>query len=300
MRCFLLSGLFGVFFAVDIMSIHSEICKAFGAKASSYENHALAQTEIGLRLFERLDYLKIKPNYVLDLGCGSGNFTKLLAKKYPKAKIIGLDLTFLMLQESLKKQGWFHRWPLVNADMQQLPFASGVFDLVFANQVLHWGTSLPLVFRELNRVMRAEACLMFSTLGPDTFKELRQTWSLVDNFAHTNDFVDMHDIGDHLLHERFVDPVVDMEFLTLHYPNVQSLVKSLKAQGVRNIHTARNRGLTGKGDWKAFIQAWDILKTPEGKCPLSYEVVYGHAWKGNQGRGVSGIETFIPATVLKK
>ena len=282
------------------MNTCKEICKAFGRQAPVYEKHAIAQTEMGTRLFERLDYLKISPRYVLDLGCGSGYFTALLKKRYPKATVIGLDLVMDMLKVAKQKQGWFSKWPLVAADMQHLPFAAGTFDLVFANQVIHWAPSLSLVFSELNRVMQTGACLMFTTLGPDTFKELRQAFKASDNFSHTNDFQDMHEIGDNLMAQHFLEPVVDMEMLTLHYASVQSLLKSLKAQGVRNINPARNQGLTGKQAYQAFERAYEAFKTPEGKYPLSYEVVYGHAWKGNQGMGAQGKEVYIPVSSIGK
>ena len=284
-----------------MMNKTKEIGNAFNQNAINYEKAALVQHEIGERLFERLDYLKIAPRYVLDLGCGTGIFSKRLKKKYPDAQIVGLDLAYNMLVQSKKKQGlWRSKWPLINADMCSLPFASGVFDLVFANQVIHWSDPLSSVISELNRVMNPGACLMFSTLGPDTFKELAAAWASVDNYAHANHFADMHDVGDCLMAERFLDPVVDMESLTVHYSDLSKLLASLKAQGVRNINSQRNPGLTGRKIWQAFEKDYQNYCTPEGKYPLTYEVVYGHAWKGEQRRAGTGVETFIPVSAIRK
>lgn len=283
-----------------MMKLNTEICNAFNKHATDYEQSAKVQTEIGNRLFERLFYLKITPRYVLDLGCGTGIFTPLLKKHYPKAEIIALDLSYAMLLQSKKKQGFLRRWPLINGDMAHLPFADGVFDLIFANQAIHWTQPLGALFEELNRIMNRNGCLMFSTLGPDTFKELKQAWSGVDNYAHSNDFVDMHDIGDCLLAEHFLDPVVDMELLTVHYSSTKQLVQGLKAQGVRNINQERNKGLTGKQSWQAFARNYESLCTSEGKFPLTYEVVYGHAWKGEQRRKGNTTETFIPIEKIRR
>ena len=282
------------------MNVKTEICKTFNAHATQYEQAAKVQLEIGERLFERLEYLKIKPKYILDLGCGPGHFSQRLKKYYPDAQVVGLDLAYFMLKQAKAKQGWRKKWALVTGDMVSMPFASGVFDLVFANQVIHWSHPLSHVMGELNRVMKAEGCLMFSTLGPDTFRELRDAWATVDKFAHANDFVDMHDIGDSLLAEYFLDPVVDMEVLTAHYPSLPQLLHALKAQGVRNINPARNPGLTGKQSWCGFKQAVSAFCTEEGKFPLTYEVVYGHAWKGEQRRTDKGIETLISVDQLRK
>lgn len=283
-----------------MMSVNNEISKAFGKHASEYELAAKVQYEIGTRLFERLSYLKIAPQRILDLGCGPGTFSRELALLYPKAQIIGLDLAPAMLMQAKKKQGWRRKWSLVSADMLHMPFATGLFDLVFANQVIHWANPLAQVFREINRVMNVNGCFMFTTLGPDTFKEIRQSWSETNVFAHTNEFIDMHDIGDTLMAERFLEPVMDMELLSVHYESLAKLLKSLQAQGVKNINAQRNPGLTGKTAWQQFEKNYAELTTKQGKYPLTYEVLYGHAWKGEQRRTEHGTETFIPVSQIVK
>lgn len=284
---------------VAMMNEKNDICNAFNAHASEYQQFAKVQREIGDRLFERLHYLKIKPRLVLDLGCGPGTFSQRLKKHYPQAQVVGLDLAYAMLKQAKSNQGWLNKWGLVNADMTALPFSPGLFDLVFANQVIHWSNPLSAVMSEINRVMSPGGCLMFSTLGPDTFLELRQAFLTADEHAHVNDFPDMHDVGDCLLAEYFLDPVVDMEMLTAHYPSLSKLLRALKSQGVRNINPGRNSGLTGKTSWKRFEQAMSTFATYDGKFPLTYEVVYGHAWKGTQRRTDKGVETLISVSDLK-
>ncbi|MCL9685500.1 malonyl-ACP O-methyltransferase BioC [Legionella maioricensis] len=282
------------------MAVNNEISKAFNKHATEYELVAKVQREIGDRLFERLQYLKISPKRILDLGCGPGTFSRELTAMYPKAQVFGLDFAHGMLLEAKKKQSWRRKWSLVTADMKNMPFATGMFDLVFANQVIHWGSPLARVFRELNRVMNVNGCLMFTTLGPDTFKELKGAWAGVNQHAHVNEFVDMHDIGDCLMAEHFLEPVMDMELLSVHYETLPHLIKALKAQGVRNIHSARNQGLTGKTAWQQFEKNYATVQTDKGKYPLTYEVVYGHAWKGEQRRTGNGIETLIPVSQILK
>lgn len=281
------------------MKAESEICNSFNAHADEYEQYAKIQYEIGERLFDRLHYLKINPRYILDLGCGTGVFSRRLRQHYPKAEIIGLDLAVAMLKKAKEKQCFRKKWLLINGDMNQLPFPSGLFDLIFANQVIHWANSLPHIFGEMNRIMNPNGCFMFSTLGPDTFFELKNSWSH-DGYAHTNEFVDMHDIGDALLHARFLDPVVDMEMLGVRYKSLSQLLKALKAQGVRNVNPGRNRGLTGKRSFEKFKQSMLAFKTEAGHYPLSYEVIYGHAWKGMQYQSHKGTETLIPLSSLRK
>lgn len=285
-------------FLVVIMTLITEISKIFSKQAAEYEQAATVQAEIGQRLFDRLQYLKIAPKYILDLGCGPGSFSKQLAKRYPKAHIIGLDIAQAMLQQAKSKQSFRKKWSLTRANMQHLPFASGLFDLVFSNQALHWAYPLDTTFRELNRVMNVNGCFMFSTLGPDTFKEIKHAWAKVNAYAHTNEFMDMHDVGDVLMQEQFLDPVVDMEQLAVHYSSLSELIDSLKNQGVKNIHQRRNPGLTGKNNWQQFVSNFESLTTQTGKYPLSYEVVYGHAWKGANSKTSTGTETMIPISKI--
>jgi malonyl-CoA O-methyltransferase len=159
---------------------------------------------------------------------------------------------------------------------------------------------MPLLFREMNRVMKVNGCLLFSTLGPDTFKELNQAWAGINDHAHVNVFSDMHDIGDVLMAEHFLEPVMDMEYLTVHYGTLLQLLHSLKQQGVKNIHQRRNPGLTGKHSWLQFEQKYGEFRTTEGKYPLTYEVVYGHAWKGEQRKTAQGTETIIPISAIRR
>lgn len=279
------------------MNLNQEICKSFGLAATRYTAAAKVQHEIGERLFERLSYLKINPQYVLDLGCGPGLLTERLRQQYPQAVVIGLDLTYDMLREAQSCTGLSH---LIQADMHALPFAAQTFDLIFANQVVHWSPSFDVLLQSLYRVLRQDGCLMFSTLGPDTMHEVRSAFATVDQWSHTHDFIDMHDRGDALLAQQFLDPVVDMERLTLHYANLPSLLASLKAQGVRNIHSKRRAGLMSKQAFARFQAAMLAQQTPEGKIPLTYEVIYGHAWKGREKLLQQGDETFFSLDQLRR
>ena len=280
------------------MTIKQEIINSFSKSATSYDTLAKVQHEIGKRLLERLDYIKIEPKAVLDMGCGTAAFSKLLKKKYPNASIVSMDISHEMLKVAKKKQRWsLKRYRLCNADMEALPFKANSFDLVFSNQAVHWGSALELVFNEVNRAMCSDGLFIFSTLGPDTFKEIRQSWGKVDDFSHVNQFTDMHDVGDDLVKSFFADPVIDMEYITLKYSKLKKLFHDIKGQGVKNVTTMRRKGLTGKKAWAGFEKAYESLADSDKKYPLTYEVIYGHAWKGRMKN--KGSDTFIPISSLK-
>ncbi|WP_367606003.1 malonyl-ACP O-methyltransferase BioC [Legionella sp. W05-934-2] len=282
------------------MTRNVEIGKAFDRVATQYEKSAIIQQEIGNRLIERLDYLTITPTRILDLGCGVGQFSQALKKRYPKAHIVGIDLSYQMLNVAKLKQSWRSKWSLVGGDIATLPFANESFDLVFSNQAVHWVENVNALFSELHRIMAVNGCLMFSTLGPDTFKELSTVFKAIDDYEHVNIFQDMHDIGDSLLQAQWLDPVMDMEFITAQYASVNDLLKSLKRQGVKNIHPQRKLGLSGRQFLQQLSSLYQQTFAQAGKVPLTYEVVYGHAWRGELKSKTIGQDTFVPIDSIKR
>lgn len=250
----------------------------FERAAGSYDANAVLQREIGSRLLERLDFIKMQPQTVLDVGCGTGVLTEALLKRYKKARVIGVDVAQAMVAQTCQRGSWWRRPAGVCADAQHLPFPAHSADMLVSNLMLQWCNDLPTVFREWVRVLRPEGLLMFATFGVDTLQELRASWSQVDNFTHTSRFVDMHDVGDALLQAGFRDPVVDMEMLTLTYSEVRGLLRDLKGIGANNATVGRNQGLTGKARLQAFLQAYEQFRLADGRYPATYEVIYGHAW----------------------
>jgi malonyl-CoA O-methyltransferase len=163
-------------------------------------------------------------------------------------------------------------------DIEQLPFKDESIGMVWSNLTLQWCNDLDRTFREINRVLSTDGLIMFSTLGPDTLKELRHAFAQVDQYAHVNRFIDMHDIGDLLVHNRFATPVMDMEYITLTYNDVRSVMHDLKAIGAHTVVQGKRLGLTGKTKWQQVIAQYETLRA-NGKLPATFEVVYGHAWK---------------------
>src|SRR3990167_79884 len=194
------------------MNLSLQICKAFNRHAKTYAKHSIVQKEIGSQMLKRLAYFNIKPKNILDLGCGNAFCSAKLNKLYKDARVIGVDFSSQMLQEASIKST--SNLMLCCANILQLPFAANTFDLIFSNQVLHWVNPYTQFLQEAYRVLKPNGCLLFSTLGPDSFMELNKAWKEVDTFAHAHEFLDMHTIGDELLKLNFLDPVMDKEEIT--------------------------------------------------------------------------------------
>ena len=246
--------------------------------AGCYDEAAFLQREVGGRLLERLDFMKLAPAVIADVGCGTGLITAALMRKYRKARVIGLDLAPALVARARKRAPWLRALHGLCAEPEALPLASASCDLIFSNLALQWAPDLDRALAEFRRVLKPGGALLFSTLGPDTLVELRRSWAAADGYNHVNGFLDMHDIGDALMRVRLAEPVMDVERLTLTYPDVGGLMRDLGTLGARNVTLGRPRGLTGKGRLRAMRDAYERYRRPDGLLPVSCEVVYGHAW----------------------
>ena len=236
-------------------------------------------------MLERLDYMKLEPRRVLD--AGSGPPQRVLGKRYPKAEVVALDFSLEMLRSA---RGWFDFFRpkrSVCADLARLPLAPQSVDLVWSNMALHWLAEPLDAFKEFERVLAPQGLLMFSTLGPDTLKELRTA----AGEGRVHSFYDMHDVGDMLVAAGFSAPVMDMEMLTIAYPAADGLLNDLRASGQTSARTDRPRGLAGKA-FSARLRG--ALATS-----ASFEVVYGHAWK-RAARPETAGETAKTVRVFKR
>lgn len=273
--------------------------QSFERAAQHYDVAAVLQREVCKRLLERLDYIKLQPLRILDVGAGTGLGLAGLRERYPAAQIYALDIATAMLLEARKKQSWLHRWrrpvQCITADAEALPLADASIDLLFSNLTLQWCADLDQTFTEFRRVMKPGGLLMFTTFGPDTLKELRQCWAEIDGNTHVNRFIDMHDIGDALVRSRFAEPVMDMEMITMTYTDVISIMQDLKTIGAHNVTSGRARNLTGKGKLQKLITSYEQFRNDD-VLPVSYEVVYGHAWIADETMPSS---VQVPLTQLK-
>ncbi len=269
--------------------------RAFDHASHTYDRAAIVQGEIRGRLLERLDLVRLQPAAILDLGAGTGHASRALKRRYPSAQVIAIDLSERMLQESRRQQGWWQRFHPLVADAHKLPIRSASVDLVLSNLMLEWCQDPDAVFAEIRRALRPQGLLMFTTLGPDTLKELRDVWRRADRYTHVHRFIDMHDIGDALVRAGLAEPVMDTERLTITYPSLPALVEELRASGSTNIAHGRARGLTGKRRAREFR----TIGT-NGALAISVEAVFGHAWAGTlREQQRQGGEVRVPVTAIK-
>jgi len=265
--------------------------KHFDQAATGYDAHAVVQREIADRLLDHLEGLKLHPETIVDVGCGTGYCTRALQKIYSRARVTGIDLAPTMIAEAKRHRRWFVRNPkYVTGDAHQLELEDNSVDLLVSSLALQW-CDPDEVLREFARVLKPGGLLLLSSFGPDTLMELRQAWQVVDAREHVHTFVDMHDLGDAMVRNGFASPVLDVDRLVMTYDSVSKIMRDLKGIGAQNLAPARPRGLTGKTMFKAFCSAFES-QAADGSLHLTYEAVFAHAWAGQRGR-VDG-EAIVP------
>lgn len=266
---------------------------SFGRAADTYDAAAILQKLVREEMLGRLDLVKLQPAVILDAGCGTGLASYALQKRYAQSRVLSLDFAYPMLQKTRSttlQAGWRHRLKnlltgdrqnLLCADIESLPLADHSVGLVWSNLAVQWCNDLDAALAEFYRVMQPESLLMFSTFGPDTLRELRTATDAASGNAYTSvsRFIDMHDIGDALVRAGFSAPVLDVERFTLTYDDVTSVMRDLKSIGAHNATDGRARGLMGKTYFAKLAQHYEQFRQG-GKLPATFEVVYAHAWRG--------------------
>src|ERR1700675_3643578 len=237
----------------------SRVRRSFDRAAATYDAAAVLHAEVRDNLLSRLDLMALAPRVVVDAGAGTGHTSRALIRRYPKALVIAFDSSPRMLQAAGRRQSWLRRFARVCADAECLPLADGSADLILSNLMLQWCNPTQ-VFAEFRRALAPHGLLTFTTLGPDTLRELRGAWAEVDSRTHVHQFIDMHDLGDALVRGGFASPVLDVERYTLTYTDVRRIAADLKATGARNATVGRAKGLTGRRQYAALQTAYEAFR----------------------------------------
>lgn len=134
-----------------------------GWDAAQYLKFADERTRPAADLLARVPLAA--PAHVVDLGCGPGNSTELLAARFPEARVFGVDSSSDMLAEARRR---LPGCPFVQADVAQFA-PEPAPDLLFANAVLQWLPDHATLLPGLARRLAPGGCLAVQM--PDNLEE---------------------------------------------------------------------------------------------------------------------------------
>lgn len=252
-----------------------KVAQSFSRAAATYDSVAQLQRDIGTQLFSALPNALSAQSTLLDIGSGTGFFTRQLAAQYRESHIIGLDIAEGMLRYSSVQQDGIN-W--LCADAESLPLANNSVDVIFSSLAIQWCNNLPQLMAELARVLKPGGHVHIATLGPDTLHELKSAWQQVDNYVHVNRFQSSHNLVAALQSAQLTLDEVKQENRTLYYDRLNELTRELKALGAHNINSGKPEGLTGRARMLAFKTAYEQFRSAQG-LPANYDVIYLKAYK---------------------
>lgn len=246
-----------------------QVAASFSRAAPTYDSVAAFQRDVGERLLASLPTPWV-PSRWLDLGCGTGHFSRALQVRFGDAQGLALDLAEGMLHHARAHDS---AAVYVAGDAESLPLRDASVDLVFSSLAIQWCARLDRVLAEASRVLRPGGVLAFSSLCVGTLAELRASWQAVDGHVHVNRFRDFQAYEHQCLDSGLEVVQVQRHAHGLHYPDLRSLTHELKALGAHNLNPGRPSGLTGRARIAALRQAYERLREPAG-LPVTYQVVY--------------------------
>ncbi|AIZ34523.1 malonyl-ACP O-methyltransferase BioC [Pseudomonas parafulva] len=247
-----------------------QVAASFSRAAASYDSVAALQRAVGEALLERLP-ASLAPARWLDLGSGTGHFSRALATRFPGAHGLALDIAEGMLAHARQHGGAHHH---AAGDAERLPVRDQVFDLIFSSLAVQWCDAFASVLAEAQRALRPGGVLAFSSLCVGTLEELRASWQTVDGQVHVNRFRRFDDYQRLCADSGLTVLGLERRAHVLHYPDVRSLTHELKALGAHNLNPGRPSGLTGRARVQGMLQAYEQFRDAQG-LPATYQVVYG-------------------------
>jgi len=259
---------------------------AFSKAAVTYDQFAELQRDIG-RVLTTLftDVLsKNAPSTahlsLLDLGCGTGYFTEKLAQHYSDGAFTCFDLSPAMLQQAALRK--LENTIFIEGDIDVLPFATAQFDGIFSNLALQWSDDITHSLKQVNKTLKPQGVLGFSTLLTGSLLELKQAWTHVDDNPHVNQFLDEQSIRQSLESAGFHSVQLTTETRVKHYMDVKSVMRSLKGIGANYVYEGESVGLKGKQLLNTLTEGYMPYRDHSGLYPLTYEVCYVIATKQEQ------------------
>lgn len=246
-----------------------QVAASFSRAAASYDSVAELQRAVGNELLARLP-ASIAPRRWLDVGCGTGYFSRVLGELLPASQGVALDIAEGMLNHARPLGGAEH---FIAGDAERLPLQDASCGLIFSSLAVQWCANFDAVLSEACRVLQPGGVLSFASLCVGTLDELRESWRAADGLVHVNRFRTFEAYQQLCAASDMRVVSLERQPHVLHYPDVRSLTHELKALGAHNLNPGRPGGLTGRARIVALVDAYEQFRQAQG-LPATYQVVY--------------------------
>lgn len=245
--------------------------QSFDRAAGSYDSVAGLQRQVCELL---LDAVSMRPaptlaTTILDAGCGTGYGQRLLAARWPAARLVAADFAHGMLAGSTGER--------ICADIEALPLPAETFDLYWSSLSIQW-CDTRRVIAEAARVLSPGGVLAISSLGTGTLTELHNAFAGVDQHRHVLEFSPERLLADACAAAGLHNVTLETRTIRRYHPDLKTLLRTLKSLGANQVGANRRPGLFGRHSWQAIEARYESLREDAG-LPATYQVMLCTALK---------------------
>lgn len=255
------------------------LIRNFSRYAYTYDKYAHVQRRAARELIGMMKEDGI--SNILEIGCGTGNYTLLLRERFRDARLKAIDISAKMLEvaeEKLKDE----TIEFVEADAETIDLEQE-FDLISSNACFQWFEDLEKTIKKYKDVLKKNGIILFSTFGPATFCELNSILKCIlkNSSVEANHFLTREKVADILrrnFKERQLREVIYEEF----FPTLRDLLEKIRYNGVRGGGFSDRAFFTPRifrQLEQAYLDKFSAVNNGEKRLRASYQIFYCRALK---------------------
>lgn len=254
--------------------------KRLDRAAGGFSGADFLHRRAALDIAERLEAILQDFPRAVDLSARGGAFREALDGSAAAGRVgllVEADLSAAMLAG--------RGGPRVVLDEERLPFALSSLDLIVSTLGLHWTNDVVGALIQVRRALRPAGLFIGAFLGGSTLTELRQALTgaeaelLGGAGSRVSPFADSRDAAGLLQRAGFVEPVADVDRVSVSYDHPLKLLADLRQMGETNVLAERHpKPLTRALLARASEIYVEQFAGPDGRITATFEIVTLTGW----------------------
>jgi malonyl-CoA O-methyltransferase len=236
------------------------VADSFKASAATYDENAIVQKEISLKLINYLhDCYPLHLSRVLEIGCCTGILTEMLVQaKEIKRMYLNDIVPEFCSKTSERIKGYVDQVDCIPGDIERCFLPEGL-NLVISSATFQWMSDLPALFENIHNALCQEGYLVFSIFGPGTMQEISSLTGRSLQYHSRERLSEM-------VEKHFTIITMQNEIHQIFFPSVRSILQHIQRTGVGGI--GRTKWMPGK--YKEFEKQYSSRFASEKGYPVTY------------------------------